>query len=236
VSDLFNIYCDESCHLQRDGIPVMVLGALWCKQERAGAIARRIRDIKEKHDLKPEFEIKWTKVSPAKVDFYVDLVDYFFDEDDLHFRCVIIPDKALLNHAAYGQDHDTWYYKMCFTLMEPLIDPQSGYHVYLDIKDTRSEIKRAKLEQVLRNWRHDAHGHIIRRVQQIRSHESDLMQMADLLLGAVCHHNRNLTGSRAKAEVIRRIQRRSNKSLTATTWLRESKVNILRWHAGGGPV
>lgn len=39
-------------------------------------------------------EMKWTKISPAKVDLYKDLVNYFFDDDDLHFRGVIIPDKT----------------------------------------------------------------------------------------------------------------------------------------------
>ena len=26
----YNIYCDESCHLQNDNSNVMVLGAVWC--------------------------------------------------------------------------------------------------------------------------------------------------------------------------------------------------------------
>lgn len=29
MRETFNIYCDESCHLERDGQPNMVLGALW---------------------------------------------------------------------------------------------------------------------------------------------------------------------------------------------------------------
>jgi len=241
TEDVFNIYCDESCHLEHDGIPVMVLGALWCRTDRAGAIARRVRGIKEKHNLPPDFEVKWTKISPGKVDLYIDLADYFFDEDDLHFRGVLIPDKTVLDHEAFNQSHDTWYYKMCFTLLEPLIDPACRYRVYLDIKDTRSERKRATLEEVLRNSRYDSEGGIIERVQQIRSHESDLMQVCDLLIGAIAHHNRSQTGdlqgretSRAKGAVIRRIQRLSGKSLVNTTWLREPKLNLLRWQPGGG--
>ncbi len=27
---LFNVYCDESCHLQHDNIPVMAWGAVYC--------------------------------------------------------------------------------------------------------------------------------------------------------------------------------------------------------------
>jgi hypothetical protein len=28
MSEIYNIYCDESCHLEKDKIPVMVLGAV----------------------------------------------------------------------------------------------------------------------------------------------------------------------------------------------------------------
>ncbi len=30
MSQVFNIYCDESCHLEHDREKVMVLGAVWC--------------------------------------------------------------------------------------------------------------------------------------------------------------------------------------------------------------
>ncbi len=30
MGDIFNVYCDESCHLENDHRKVMVLGAVWC--------------------------------------------------------------------------------------------------------------------------------------------------------------------------------------------------------------
>ena len=82
MSQVFNIYCDESNHLENDHRAVMVLGAVWCPLEKSREIAVHIREIKQKHGIKPDFEVKWTKVSPAKKQFYLDLVDYFFDERD----------------------------------------------------------------------------------------------------------------------------------------------------------
>ena len=238
MADTFNIYCDESCHLLHDDSSVMVLGCVWCPRDQVPEISARLREIKAEHGLaRPAdyapggapFELKWQKISPKKLAYYQRVVDYFFDDDHLHFRGVIIPDKGILRHGDFGQDHSTWYYKMCFTMLEPIIDPQQRYHVYLDIKDTRGGEKCRKLEEVLRSHRHDYRGRIIERVQQIRSHESELMQLADLFIGAVCYLNRGLQTSQAKREVIQRIQRRSGKSLDATTWLRESKLNLLRW-------
>lgn len=45
-SDL-NIYCDESTHLPRDGMPFMVLGAIACPTEKAAAAASRLRDLRK---------------------------------------------------------------------------------------------------------------------------------------------------------------------------------------------
>lgn len=230
MGELFNIYCDESCHLENDRQPIMVLGAVWCPRVKVVEISRRLREIKARHNLKRGFETKWNKVSAAKVQFYLDCVDYFFDDDDLHFRGYVI-DKQGLNHAAWGQDHDLWYYKMCFRMLEPLIDPSKQYAIYLDIKDTQSERQREKLEEVLRTWRRDGTGQIIQRVQQIRSHESEILQLADLLLGAVGYKARKLAANAGKQQAIHRIIARSGKTLAHDTWLREAKFNLFFWSA-----
>ncbi|MBN1589096.1 MAG: DUF3800 domain-containing protein [Pirellulales bacterium] len=248
MGEQFNIYCDESCHLEHDRRPVMVLGAVWCPTDRVKEISVRLRELKQKHrvlsqeDLRRprlnQFEIKWTKISEAKRELYFDWIDYFFDDDDLHFRGVVI-DKTVLDHAQWGHTHDDWYYKMMFTLLEPIIDPQQHYRIFLDIKDTRSEVKRAKLEDVLRSANYDDDNTIIDRVQQVRSHESEVMQLADLLIGAVGYHHRRRHGdlpgttgvlNPTKLAIIKRIQQRSGKSLERSTWLRESKLNLLCWH------
>lgn len=112
MSNVYNLYCDESCHLENDGQKAMVLGAVWCPDDKRAEIAKRLREIKQRHGLPADFEVKWTKVSSGQQAFYMDLVDYFFDDDDLHFRAVVVPDKTLLNHSDFGQSHDDWYYKM----------------------------------------------------------------------------------------------------------------------------
>ena len=30
MSDIFHVYCDESCHLENDHQNAMVVGAVWC--------------------------------------------------------------------------------------------------------------------------------------------------------------------------------------------------------------
>lgn len=231
MSQTYNIYCDESCHLENDRQQVMVLGAIWCPLEKTHEISVRIREIKTGHGLSPKLEVKWTKVSPAQEKLYLDLIDYFFDTDDLHFRALIVPDKTKLQHNKFGHDHDTWYYKMYFDMLKVILSPDACYRIYLDIKDTRSAAKVKKLHEILCNNMYDFQRKIIERVQTVHSREVEMLQLADLLIGAIAYVNRGIATSKAKLSLVERIKKRSRYELTKTTLLLEKKVNIFRWHA-----
>ncbi|TNC81303.1 MAG: DUF3800 domain-containing protein [Oleiphilus sp.] len=233
MSETYNVYCDESCHLENDNQKAMVLGAIWCRLDKRKEIAERLREIKVKHNLKPDFEIKWTKVSRSKLSFYLDVLDYFFDDDDLNFRGLIVPDKRVLNHSAFSQDHDDWYYKMYFTMLKTIFDPHSHYRVYIDIKDTLGHEKINNLHDVLCNNAFDYSRKMIERIQRVHSHESEQLQLADLLIGALAYLHRELGESDSKLALIQRIKERSGYSLDRSTLLRESKFNLLLWNGGG---
>jgi len=211
MTQVFNIYCDESCHLEHDRQGIMVLGAIWCPFE--------------------DFEVKWTKVSPGKIDFYVDLIGYFFAEPDLRFRALIVANKDRLQHKTYGQSHDEWYFKMYFTMLKAIFRPNASYRIYIDIKDTLSTPKVRKLQDVLCNNAYDFSREIIQKVQTVRSHEVEQIQLTDLLIGAVAYANRNLSGSSAKQQLVKLIRERSGYSLTRSTLYREDKLNLFRWTA-----
>lgn len=234
MAEVFNIYCDESCHLENDKQKVMVLGAVWCPLLKTRAIARHIRDIKMSHGLPASFELKWTKVSKGQKSLYLDIMQYFFDEDNLHFRALVVSDKSKLNHIAHKQDHESWYYKMYFDLLKVIFRPRARYRIYLDIKDTCSAKKIARLHQVLCNNVYDFDREVIEKVQTVRSHEVEQIQIADLLLGSVCYANRKLSGSQAKIKLIEKMKELSGYCLTKTTLLQESKVNIFCWKAREG--
>lgn len=230
MSDVFNVYCDESCHLENDRQKVMVLGAVWCPLDKARETATRLQEIKVRHGFSPDFEVKWTKVSSGKVEFYLDWIDYFFDDDDLHLRALVVPDKSQLRHEAFpGQDHDTWYYKMYFDMLKVILNPRARHRVYLDIKDTRGSVKVKHLHNVLCNNIYDFERSIIERVQLVHSAEVVQMQLVDLLIGAIGYANRGLESNQGKVRIVSRMKRRARYSLTGTTLLRETKVNLFRW-------
>lgn len=230
----YNIYCDESCHLEHDGERAMLIGGVWCPQSKKDEIFHRIREIKEEHGLSKRFEIKWNKVSKGQLDFYMDIINYFFDNSSLHFRVLIIPNKQDLKHKLFNQTHDEFYYKMYFNMLKNIFEPGCGYDIYIDIKDTRGQRKVEKLHEILCNNHYDFNRNLIHKVQQVRSEEVELVALADLLIGALSYIHRGKNTSEAKLKLIERIKRRSGYNLMASTLYRENKFNIFVWRSGYG--
>jgi len=229
MSETFNIYCDESCHLEHDRQSAMVLGAVWCSESQRASVARAIRELKVQHGLASSFEIKWTKVSPAKVDFYLALVDLFFSDPRLHFRGIVIPDKSKLDHSAFDQSHDDFYYKMYFQLLKVIFESDNRYRIFLDIKDTRSQQKVVKLHDYLANAQYDFNKEMVEWIQQVHSHEIEQLQLADVLIGALGYLHRGLQTSQAKQVLIERIKAKSGFSLKRSTLPSEKKFNVFVW-------
>lgn len=229
MSEIFNVYCDESCHLENDLQPAMAIGAVWCAREKTEEITARIKEIKRKNGVSTAHELKWTKISSKHFCVYEDVIDYFFDDDDLHFRGVVVPDKSVLNHIDFGQSHDQWYYKMFFVLLKTILDPNQQYNILLDYKDTQGPKRISKLHEVLSNSLYDFSNEIIRSINLIRSHHTQILQLADLIVGALSYLHRGLQSNTGKLRIIERIQERSQYSLTNTTLYRENKFNLLIW-------
>ncbi|WP_028121163.1 DUF3800 domain-containing protein [Epilithonimonas tenax] len=235
-----NIYCDESCHLENDGESIMSLGAVYCPLEKKEEIFERLYSFKEKHNLIPKYkknkkenrtyyELKWNKVSKSKIEYYKDVINYFFDNDDLQFRILVVSNKDKVDYETFKHTHDTFYYKMYFGMLKAILNPEFSHHIYIDIKDTRSKEKVHKLEAILRNDKYDYSKEIIKKVQQVRSHEVEILQLTDLLTGALSYVNRKLSQSKPKNELVELIRKRSKYSLTKSTLLKEGKFNIFIW-------
>jgi hypothetical protein len=221
----FNIYCDESCHLEHDKQPVMLLGCIWCPEGKVKDNTSIIKELKDKYHSRGE--LKWTKVSESRESYFIDLVNFFFSCNDLNFRCLIVNNKESLNHSYYNQgSHDSFYYKMYYYLLNNVISADNEYKIYLDLKDTKSQSKINKLREVLCNSLHDFDRKLIHNIQHVRSKELELLQLADFLMGAVGYRSRNLSSNPVKLDVITRISELSKVSLIESTPPWEKKFNL----------
>ena len=225
----YNIYCDESCHLEHDNQKYMVLGSIICEKSNRKIIRNEISNIKERNDINDSIEIKWNKVSPSKISYYKELVDYFFNSNMMRFRGIII-DKAQINHERFHQTHDDWYYKMYYELLKNLVEPKEDNYIYLDIKDTKSARKVEILKDYLNLRMKEFEYEPIKHIQSINSQESLIIQLADLFIGAIGYKNRKQYedngASQAKKELMDYIAEKSGYSLIKSTLLSEKKFNL----------
>uniref|UniRef100_UPI0040274479 DUF3800 domain-containing protein n=1 Tax=Candidatus Cryptobacteroides bacterium TaxID=3085639 RepID=UPI0040274479 len=213
----FNIYCDESCHLENDHKKYMFIGSINCAYPQVRRHTERIKELKDKHKFNAE--IKWSHVSMSKIQFYLDLVDYFFDTD-LKFRAIGI-DKSQIRCDDFNSNFDDFYYKMYYQLLNYKVDTTNHYNVYLDIKDTLSAIKVRKLKNIL-NVKYG----VFRNIQNIRSEESVLMQLADFLMGAISYNaNFDQKQNFAKVLILDKISKHANMTNLAKTNYSE-KLNL----------
>jgi hypothetical protein len=90
-------------------------------------------------------------------------------------------------------------------MLRNILKPSHNYNIYLDIKDTRSAQKLAGLKDILCNNFYDFTREMIGNMQNIHSHESEILQLADLFIGAISYYNRNLKGNIAKENIIKNI-------------------------------
>lgn len=232
MAQLINIYCDESCHLENDGQPVMGFGAVVCPADRVSEANQQLADLKVKHRARGE--LKWEKVSPARLAFYLELTDWFFSQPDLRFRGWLVKHKERLAHDYFNAgSHDSFYYKMYYYLLDPLINwplpgnPELSYRVFLDVKDTRSRLKVRFLREVLRNRKRDTAGRLISLMQSAPAEELQLMQLTDFLLGALTYANRpHEHPSPAKTAIVQRIEEKGRLRLTLGTPPWEEKFNF----------
>lgn len=226
---MINVYCDESCHLENDESDVMTFGGIIIPNSKRKKIYDDIYNIKHDFNIPKFREIKWTKVSMGEIDYYKRLIRYFFENDLLTFRGVIVPDKKILRHEDFNQTHDDFYYKMYYVMLKKLINRNYSLNIFLDIKDTNGAKKIRGLQRYLSYKIQSLNGEAIKQIQLIRSHENQILQLTDLLIGALSYNHRRLYSSEAKLEIVNYIKQFTN--IENTSPYSYDKFNILHWDA-----
>ena len=121
---------------------------------------------------------------------------------------------------------------MYFLLLDPIIDPFGEYRIFIDVKDTQGGPKISKLHEVLCNNIYDFKREVIKDVRQIRSHESEVLQIADLFNGALSYVHRglyNCPGSNEGKNIIIEQLGKKGLELLKSTKRSEEKFNIFIW-------
>jgi len=231
VKSDYLIYCDESCPLEYE--PISLFGAIGCSYENKDKIVKELRALKNKYFINSRYETKWTKISKAKIQYYKDLIDYFNSSKDICIRIMVAKDKDSLNNKYYNGDYQEWYYRMYFLLLDRFIDSNYDYYMLYDEKDKYTTYKMNTVRDIIKNKKKfDSKDHFDFKIKQINSKESELMQLLDVIMGAVGYKNRGYLKDdkgESKKEIVRYIEKTFSQNISNSTSPYETKFNIFIW-------
>lgn len=222
----YNIYCDESCHLKNNNSKYMLIGAIYCPKIKVKEINNYIKKLKENYNLSNNIELKWNKIDKKTENLYLDIIDYFFSNNDLKFRVMVI-DKERLNHKKYNQTENDFYHKAYYEMLKYIINRNNSYNIYPDIKDTNSYYYHQVMLNYLKIKILDTNNEIIKKVQPIKSYEAPILQINDILIGALSYSYRKLSDNDAKLNIIKKIDSLYPDNLDETSY--SEKFNIFMW-------
>ncbi len=203
----FDVYCDESrpdlFSSESPSATYLVIGSLWVPREDRAPLKASIHALRDRHKIGPEF--KWQKTSPARLSFYQALIDLFFSQGDrLRFRCIAVDRREVDLERYHNDDQELGFYKFYYHLLLHWIDDFNEYTIFCDHKRNRNMRRLHVLQRCLANANRSA---TIAAVQGIPSHESVLIQIADVLTGAAAARlNKSTTPNSAKERLIQFLE------------------------------
>jgi hypothetical protein len=212
----YHIYCDESSTQHR----YTVIGAAFCHETLAERIELAVEDTITPYG--GTSELKWSKVKRKNLPMYTDVSRLFFSLNKLqmlHYYCLVI-DNSKMDHETYNEgDKEIGFNKMIFTLLYKFARTyrsNSLFYVYLDDRTTAhtpENMRRMLNARVDRDLRL---GYQPYRVCQFRkSHESRLIQITDIITGAIAYatnrHDLKSTAASHKITLVETITKLSGR-------------------------
>ncbi len=223
----FEVYCDEAnTDVLTSAAPharYLMIGSLWLPFDIRDEIKSQVNTLRQNHQAWGE--IKWSKVSPNRKDFYVELIDLFVRyADNLRFRCIAV-DRTQLNQALHDNDSELGFYKFYYQVLHHWISNFNTYRIFCDVKSNRDPKRLPVLARCLSRANQTSN---IDSIQSLPSNEVVLIQLCDLLLGAASSRiNDKLRDGTAKAAVVQRLESALGRQLSPTN-KSEEKFNIFK--------
>jgi hypothetical protein len=233
-----NIYCDESRY-SNPFEQYFLIGCLSLPREKKPEVDNLLKAVRRKFGFMPE--LKWSNVTAAKLPYLNELLEVFFSSE-LEFRAIIV-DKSKLKLSPRKLPTEHTFYKFYYLLLRGLMTAGRDYYVFVDQRNKSEARSLGELEGYLRGHLHkvnldenssvgdnNADPRYLRQLQEVSSDQVILIQLLDLLMGAVGYYWNGFRGSDAKVKLIEGILARLGKQdLKFSSRLYDKKWNQFVW-------
>ena len=185
----YAFFCDES-GISTDRLTVV--GGLSMHRNSIDRILTKMSDFRSQFNMTKE--LKWTKITDAKIAEYKHLVDYFFlmnKTGQCQFHCIIFDNHKWL-HAKYnGGDRDVGlsklYYQVLHHKFGKVCAPHGSLFVRVDRRNSSTSLEdlRRMLNAAMARD-HKITNNPWKVIEPEDSKQCDILQLNDVILGAVC--------------------------------------------------
>src|SRR5208282_4360992 len=240
----WNIYTDES---RQSADRYMITGGLALSHSATQDFSAELESFRHAFLMFNEF--KWTKVSRAKLGHYQTLMDIFFRRmlaGQVCFHCMIVDKHILDFQTHHAGDRDRAFSVLYYNLLLHAFARRYGFNyklrAYLDYNDSKTS--QDKLKEIL-NWGFDARyrpfTHPFDKLHRVDSKKFDLIQVADVILGAIGWHkndrHKKTESSRPKSALADHIAALAGRETLATeTPFEQCDFTIWQWTPRGKPA
>ena len=222
---MIEVYCDESrpetIFSQNSVDRYMIIGGIWVNHSERKKVKNKISYLKKKYGI--HGEVKWTKVSPMSLEFYKEVLNYFFKNENLRFRCIVVDSYKLDLEKYHNSDGELGFYKFYYELLNKWIEGNEVYRIYLDNKSNKDGNRLHELKSILNKVSFSS----IESVLSINSNESIFVEIVDILIGAVGYKYHNYGRSEAKNTLLEIIENNIGGPISGTAPT-ERKFNVFK--------
>jgi hypothetical protein len=185
----FAFFCDEA-GISNDRYTVV--GGLSMHRDNIPSVLKNMAVFRETFNMTKE--LKWTKITDAKLEPYKQLVEYFFAMNNVNlcqFHCVIFDSHAWRHRKYNDGDPDVGLSKLYYQVMHhkfaKACAPHGSLYVRLDHRNSSTSLHDLRrMLNAAANRDHGVQGNPYKAVESADSKECDILQLNDVVLGAVC--------------------------------------------------
>ena len=190
----------------------MVLGGVLIRYESLAPLEELFLKLRSRHYMWAEF--KWTKCSRTKLPFYKEFASLLVTgakQNKLHIHALIV-DKHKINNHLYNQgDRDLGLSKFLYQLLIKFGRLYATKGVLMDVRmDNRTtsqdvnELRNILNNGIRKRWKITSRPY--RSLAFVESHDHDIVQALDLVIGAIAHFkNASPGGAEHKHELADHI-------------------------------
>lgn len=202
---VYKIYCDES---RQTGYKYKLMGGIWIKNEYGWPFVDEFHNLCIKKVGILPGHMKWTSV-PTKPEsqyyqFYTILIDLYYKynvKEKMFFKTIIADRNYDFKHQLFNQgDSEVGFYKLYYFMILSTLSHENRYHVRL--ADRTVSKKRSKLSQqdrlcdlqdclnqgFIKKTEYTYSDNIVLSIESRPAKDRRLIQLADILMGAVGYH------------------------------------------------